>query len=44
MRKDAKIVLLRGNNVHLRGRSMTFVTEAAVDEGGPTQEFLSRFS
>ena len=38
--KDAKLALLRGNNVYSRGMSVTFVSEAAVDEGGPTREFF----
>ena len=38
--KDAKLVLSRENNVYSRGMSVTFVSEAAVDEGGPTREFF----
>lgn len=38
--KDAKLVLSRGNNVYSRGMHVTFVSEAAVDEGGPTREFF----
>lgn len=38
--KDAKLVLSRGNNVYSRGMRVTFVSEAAVDQGGPTREFF----
>lgn len=38
--KDAKLVLSRGNNVYSRGIRAMFVSEAAVDDGGPTREFF----
>lgn len=38
--KDAKLVLSRKNNVYSGGMRVTFVSEAAVDEGGPRREFF----
>ena len=38
--KDAKLVLSRKNNVYSGGMRVTFVSEAAIDEGGPRREFF----
>ena len=38
--KDAKLVLSRTNNVYSMGMRVTFISEAAVDEGGPRREFF----
>ena len=38
--KDAKLVLSRRNNVYSEGMCVTFVSEAAVHEGGPRREFF----
>ena len=38
--KDTKLVLSRRNNVYSMGMRVTFVSEAAVDEGGPRREFF----
>ena len=37
---DAKLVLSRQNNAYSMGMRVTFVSEAAVDEGGPRREFF----
>ena len=38
--KDTKLVLSRRNNVYSGGIRVTFISEAAVDEGGPRREFF----
>ena len=38
--KDSKIVLSRPNNAYSMGMRVTFVSEAAIDEGGPRREYF----
>ena len=38
--KDSKLVLSRHNNDYTMGMRVTFVSEAAVDEGGPRREYF----
>lgn len=38
--RDTKLVLSRRNNVYSGGIRVTFISEAAVDEGGPRREFF----
>lgn len=38
--KDSKLVLSRPNNKYSMGMRVTFVSEAAVDEGGPRREYF----
>lgn len=38
--KDAKLVLSRTNNVYSKGVRVRFISESAVDEGGPKREFF----
>ena len=38
--KDVKLVLSRTNIVYSMGMRVTFISEAAVDEGGPRREFF----
>ena len=38
--RDSKLVLCRPNNVYSTGMQITFVSEAAVDEGGPRREYF----
>ena len=38
--KDSKLVLCRPNNKYSTGMRVAFVSEAAVDEGGPRREYF----
>lgn len=38
--RDSKLVLSRPNNTYSMGMRVTFVSEAAVDEGGPKREYF----